>query len=127
MEPLLVRQQQLAGAICLVLTGELDLAGVSVLQSQFRGIAHAEDHVIVDMGGLRYIDSSGAKVLLEAQRSLSRRNRRLVLAAVQPLARRVIDIMGLERIIPIFPTVEAAIEDLNRKKGTTDKPGDRSP
>ena len=105
-------QRNLNGAVCLTLTGELDLASVSILQAQFKAMARIEGDVIVDMNGLDYIDSTGAKTLLDARRQLSRAGRRIVLAAVQPMARRIIDVMGLEKAIPIFPTVEAALEYL---------------
>src|SRR5579864_6235026 len=63
---LVVRRQELGGAVCLILTGELDLASVATLQAHFKAIAQSEDHVIVDLSGLRYIDSTGAKTLLDA-------------------------------------------------------------
>lgn len=113
---LVCRRQDLEGAVCIALIGELDLASVSTLQAQFMAVAQSEDHVIVDMSELRYIDSTGAKALLDAHRLLSRTRRRIVLAAVQPMARRIIDVMGLEKAIPIFPTIEAALEHLRADK-----------
>jgi len=113
---LVVRRKDMAGAVCLVLTGELDLASVATLQAQFKSVAQSEDHVIVDMSGLGYIDSTGAKALLDAHRLLSRTGRQIVLAAVQPMARRIIDVMGIEKAIPIFSTAEEALESLRREK-----------
>ena len=113
---LVVTRRELGGAVCLILTGELDLASVATLQAHFKAIAQSEDHVIVDLSGLRYIDSTGAKTLLDAHRMLSRTGRRIALAAVQPMARRIIDVMGIEKAIPIFPTVEAALEYLRGEK-----------
>ena len=112
---LICTQRNLDGAVCLVLNGELDLASVSILQAQFKAMARMEDDLIVDMSGLEYIDSTGAKALLDAHRQLSRTGRRIVLAAVQPMARRIIDVMGLEQAIRIFSTVEAALEYLRAK------------
>ena len=108
-------RRNLNGAVCLALSGELDLASVPVLQAQFQAMARTEDELIVDMSGLEYIDSTGAKALLDAHRQMSRTGRRIVLAAVQPMARRIIDVMGLEKAIPIFSTVDAALEYLRAK------------
>jgi anti-sigma B factor antagonist len=113
---LLCKRQDHEGAVCLILIGELDLASVSTLQAQLKAVAQTDDQVIVDMNGLRYIDSTGAKALLEAHRLLARTGRQIVLADVQTMARRIIDVMGLDKAIPIFPTVEAALEYLRSNK-----------
>lgn len=111
---LVCRRQNLdgGGTVCLELTGELDLASVSTLQGHLKAVALTEDNLIVDMSGLRYIDSTGAKAFLDAHRMFSRTGRRIVLAAVQPLTLRILEVMGLEKVLSIFPTVDAALEDL---------------
>ena len=108
------------GTVCLALVGELDLASVSTLQGHLKAVAQAEGNLLIDMTGLRYIDSTGAKAFLDAHRMLSRTGRRIVLAAVQPLTMRILEVMGLEKVIPIFPTVDAALENL--RAGGKSKP-----
>jgi len=109
---LLCRRQDLGGVVCLILTGELDLASISTLQAHLKAIAQTEDHLIVDMTELRYMDSTGAKAFLDTHRMFLRTGRRIVLAGVQPLTMRIIEVMGLQKVIPIFPTVDAALESL---------------
>jgi anti-anti-sigma factor len=72
------------------------------------------------MTGLRYLDSTGAKAFLDAHRMFTRTGRRIALAAVQPLTMRILEVMGLEKVLPIFPTVDAAVENL--RKGGKPKP-----
>ena len=109
---LLCRREDLGGVTCLILTGELDLASVPTIQAHLKAIAQTEDHLIVDMSELRYIDSTGAKVFLDTHRMFLRSGRRIVLAGVQPLTMRIIEVMGVQKVIPIFPTVDEALESL---------------
>jgi anti-sigma B factor antagonist len=53
-------------AICLVLFGELDLAGSPDLGRALRDCIARHHRVVVDLSGLDFIDSSGIEVLIEA-------------------------------------------------------------
>jgi anti-sigma B factor antagonist len=112
----LCRREDLEGAVCLALTGELDLASLPTLQAHLKAVVDTDDNVIVEMSGLRYIDSSGAKALLDAHRTFARRGRRLRLAAPSPMARRILEVLGLESVLPMFDTVDAALEDLRGRR-----------
>jgi anti-sigma B factor antagonist len=100
-------------AVCLALTGELDLASAPVLTNHLKSAAETEKHLVVDLSGLRYIDSTGAKVLLEAHRNLKQRGRRIVLAAVSPMARRILTVLGVEQVLAVYPTVDDAVAALS--------------
>jgi anti-anti-sigma factor len=114
---LLCRREDLEGVVYLALTGELDLASVPVLQMHLKSVADTDDNLIIDMSRLRYIDSSGAKALLDAHRTYARTGRELGLAAPSPMTRRILEVLGLETVLPIFPTVEEAVTTL-RRRGT---------
>jgi len=109
---LLCQRQDLDGAVCLALTGELDLASVSSLQAHLKAIAQLESNLVIDLSGLRYIDSTGAKAFLDTHRLFARTGRRIVLATVQPMTLRILEVMGLQKVIPVFPTVDAALANL---------------
>jgi anti-sigma B factor antagonist len=109
---LLCRREDLDGAVCLVLTGELDLASIATLQAHLKAVADIDDNVIVEMSGLRYIDSSGAKALLDAHRTFTRRGLRFGLAAPSAMTRRIFEVLGLETVLPMFETVDAALQQL---------------
>jgi anti-anti-sigma factor len=111
---LLCRREDLGGVAYLALTGELDLANLPILQAHLKSLAETDDNLVVDMSGLRYIDSSGAKALLDAHRTYARTGRELGLAAPSPMTRRILEVLGLETVLPIFPTVDAAVKSLRR-------------
>jgi anti-sigma B factor antagonist len=108
-EQLHVRRLDMESAVCLALEGELDLASVADLNKQLTAAARTEKHLVVEMSGLRYIDSTGAKALLDAHRIFKQTGRKIALAAVSPMTRRILTVLGVEQVLPVFPTVEAAL------------------
>ena len=106
---LTVKRLSLTGAICVSVGGEVDLANASELLAHLKAVAEAEDHLIVDLSGLRYIDSSGLKVLVDAYRLFAASKRQMVLAATTGMVKKVLNIAGVGQIVPMFPTVETAL------------------
>ncbi|HET7589506.1 MAG TPA: STAS domain-containing protein [Solirubrobacterales bacterium] len=66
---LLVRQTQDEGSTLLALEGELDLANAHTLELTLHEALHRGDEVIVDLGKLQFIDSTGISLLVMALRS----------------------------------------------------------
>jgi anti-sigma B factor antagonist len=66
---LVIEREREPDACVLTLYGELDLASSALLESE---LAHAESEdphrLVVDLGGLEFMDCSGLGVLLDAQR-----------------------------------------------------------
>lgn len=114
---LLSAQRHLDGALVLSVSGEVDLANVSSLREHLKTAIETAKNLVVDLRDLRYIDSSGIAVLLEARRALARDGRSIALAAAPPMVQRILTIVRLEQVIPVFPTVEAAVESLRISKG----------
>jgi stage II sporulation protein AA (anti-sigma F factor antagonist) len=56
--------------IRIVVSGELDIATVPVLDSALRSAGHVAALIVVDLRDLEFIDSSGAQLLLTADRSM---------------------------------------------------------
>src|SRR5579859_79528 len=109
----IVRRQPLDGAICLSLSGEVDLANVSDLRAHLKAVAQSDTNLILDMGELRYMDSSGIQTLVDAHRTFKQTKRQMVLAAVPPTIEKILNITGVNRLVPVFASIEAALEDLN--------------
>lgn len=100
------------GAVCLSLSGEVDLGNVASLRVHLQTAAETGDNVVVDVSGLRYLDSQGLQALLDARTACLHHGRRIVLAAPSPMVHRLLQIAGLEEIIPVFPGVDAAVSSL---------------
>jgi anti-anti-sigma factor len=65
--------------------------------------------VVVDMLGVDWIDSGACAVLIRFWKSLRGKGRALTLAVTSPV-RETFRITGLERLIPCYGTLEAAVE-----------------
>jgi len=98
------------GAVVSV-TGRIDAASASLLETELSGlIGGGERAIIVDMGGLEYISSSGLRVLLAAKKNLKKSGGDLSIAALTPFVREVFEISGFLRIFPVYPSVEEAVK-----------------
>ena len=65
--------------------------------------------IVLDMLGVDWIDSGACAVLIRFWKSLRDKGRALALSVTSPV-RETFRITGLERLIPCFGTLEAAVE-----------------
>ena len=112
-----VRRHRIDGVVVLSVSGEVDLANAPSLRAHLKTAIETADFVVVDLKDLKYIDSSGIKALLDAHGTFAPRGRSIVLAAVSPMVQRVWEILRLEQVIPVFPTVATAVESFHRDNG----------
>jgi len=66
--------------------------------------------LILDMGDIEYMDSSGVGALLQIHVSLAKGNRQLVLASVPEKVRLVLETARLQSIFPMYSSVAIAEE-----------------
>ncbi len=90
--------------LVLVLEGELDPFTAPLFMAEIEG--SLGDEVVnlqLDMGGVSFLDSSGLRVLMAAHNKLKPRGGGVVLAGATDIARRVIEIAGLDRSFTLLP------------------------
>lgn len=106
---------RLNGAIILSIQGEVDLANAASLRTELTSAVGTGARLIVlDLTNLRYIDSSGINVLLETHRAFAKDGCLIALAVVPSKIQRILKIVGLEQLMPMYQTVETAVENLHR-------------
>ena len=111
-ESLSFRTEERREAAVLHPAGEVDLATVSSLWSMLKSLGEGGRPVIVDLSAITYIDSTGIKALLDVHRLFQQRAQRLVLADPTSTVRKVIQITALEKVIPVYASLEQAVESL---------------
>ena len=77
--------------------GEIDIATAPRFADAVTDMLHRWPHrrVCVDLASVRFLDSSGIKALLDCRRRAGEQGRELVIAAAQPIVRRVLQITGV--------------------------------
>jgi anti-sigma B factor antagonist len=91
--------------------GEVDMSHEEELRGELRtAVATGSNGIVVDLTECEFIDSSGVRALLlsrEAQNS-DEGSEHLSVAASSEQILRILGVMGIDRVIPIRPTVEEA-------------------
>jgi anti-sigma B factor antagonist len=111
-QALAFRTEERPEAIVLHPSGEVDLSTVSSLWSMLKSAGEDGRSVIVMLSGVTYIDSTGIKAFLDVHRLFRQRAQRLVLADPTSMVRKVIEITALEKIIPVYPSLDKAVTSL---------------
>jgi anti-sigma B factor antagonist len=97
------------GAIVIRLAGELDLYNAEALRTALRDAAAEEpERLVVDLGDVRFVDSTALGVLIEARGRLPA-GRGFLLAAPGLETSRALEVSGLNRHFAIHATVADAL------------------
>ena len=96
------------GFVVVSLAGELDLYNAnSVREALLACCAESPERLIVDLSGVKFIDSTALGVLIEARTRLANR-KSFLLAAPGLETRRALEISGLDRHFAVHESVEQA-------------------
>jgi anti-anti-sigma factor len=88
------------GVPVLTVVGELDMSNAATLKAAVASSGGArQGRLVFDLSGLRFIDSAGIAVLLEAVERVGS----VSVRAPAPPVRRVIEVTGLTEVLPIEP------------------------
>jgi anti-anti-sigma factor len=105
--------------VVLRLDGELDVATVPLLQEQLDRATRAGGAVVIDLTGLRFIDSSGLHLLVRAEEQLRASGGQLMLVHGPPAVRRVFELTGLDRYFAWCDSPSTALRTtLERRVGS---------
>lgn len=108
-DPILVcRRDTFPQATVLRLEGEIDLNTAPILEDSLTTALQRGEHVIVNMKDVRYIDASLYQVLARVGERRRTPDQRLVLVELTPSIQETVRILGLQRVVDITTSVEAA-------------------
>ncbi len=99
------------GVVVLAVVGEIDLGNVDEIRDQIlHSVGDDPGSVVLDLGGTRYLDSSGIRMLFEVDEELSVRRIPLRLVVAETgFVHRVLDLTGVLRHIDSYTNTDAAI------------------
>lgn len=88
--------------VVIVAEGELDLVGAPTLSEALAGSGNGR--VILDLGGVGFMDSSGLRALIEARQSCLDADRPFAIARPSEPVRRVLELVDLGREFEVVET-----------------------
>jgi anti-sigma B factor antagonist len=85
------------------LRGELDAANQDLLRCVVRSVLdhHSPRVLVLDLSALGFADCAGLSAVLWAHKHLAGQGRELVLAGIQPLVRRLLNVTGLDTYLHV--------------------------
>ena len=102
----------------LALRGELDVATVPRLADPLRvAIAAGKTAVVIDLGELTFLDSTGLMVLLNGLRRVVRQGGNLVIVCTNPTVLRLFDITGTATTFTVLDSREKALAAVQGENG----------
>jgi anti-sigma B factor antagonist len=95
------------GNVVTRLDGKLSLETVNSFLQTMRKVP--AQHVVLDMSGVAFLDSSGVGALVSLFVTRKHAGKTLALASLTKQAIAVLQVSGIMKLIPTYPTVEAAV------------------
>lgn len=101
------------GVATIALAGELDRSNEHEARLAIeRLLSTGITCLVVDLSRLRFMDSSGINVLIRAYNALMQRHGNLVLVSPAGPVYRILDVVCINRIVPIYPSVQHALSEV---------------
>ena len=97
------------GALIIRLQGRLDQSGCDMLAQVLDQHASKQTHIVLDMRDVDYISSATVSLLVQIARDTLPTELRLALAAVQTHVREALQLSNLQKLLPMYKTVEEAL------------------
>ncbi len=108
-EQITVQVTTAGGRAVVAAFGEIDMASAPTLKAAIEQvIQNGTRQLIVDLEGVRFLDSSALNLLVAVRKRLGPGC--LGVVASQRNVRRIFALTGIDTLIPMFYTVDAAIE-----------------
>ena len=98
------------GITTLRLTGELDTATASQLESIVEDVlANEEPRIIFDMGGISYVSSVGLAVIVYTSKAMRAHDDRFAMHSIQQDVMEVLSVSGLDQQVTVAESQNAAV------------------
>jgi anti-anti-sigma factor len=108
--PVAVEPSQQGSAEVWALAGEIDMATKGRLEAVLEAIPSAGAPLVVDLGDVTFMDSTGLSALLRIDRAAREAGRRLAIVCPEGPARLVLAVSGVEDALPLYATRAEALD-----------------
>ena len=91
----------------------LDASNVRELKDTVQSMMHPHGRVVLDMSGVKFVDSSGLGALISCLRLLNGRKGDFRLCAMSKSVRALFELMRMHRVFNIHDTCEEAVRSFS--------------
>lgn len=100
------------GVLVVRLEGELDVCGATELRAAVDEALDATGakHILLNMQGVTFIDSSGLGVILGRYRHIAQLGGKLLVVHLEPQVQRIFELAGLMKILTVYQSENQALE-----------------
>lgn len=107
-----IQSEKLPDGVVLAPSGEIDLSRSPSMRAQVAEVMKtAPKRLVIDLSGVPYMDSSGVATLVEALQSTRKCGAKLLLCALTPRVRSILEISRLDTVFTIVADRAAASSD----------------
>ena len=101
---------EIAGWTVVNVWGEVDVAtSPSLRETLIRLVAEGSNRLILDLEGVDFLDSTGLGTIISALKRARTHGGDLPLVSTQARITRLFEITGLDKAVPLLPTLDAAV------------------
>ncbi|MFD8521339.1 anti-sigma factor antagonist [Streptomyces capillispiralis] len=113
-----LRVRQDRGHTVLEFRGEIDIAAeAEIVPHLDRATAAPDARIVIDLTRVEFFDLSGLRLLYRARHRVTDGPGRLSLVCAHPMTLRMLRITGLSRLLPPWPTLDAALDQPESTSG----------
>jgi anti-anti-sigma factor len=106
-EPFSITRNTYGASEIVALAGELDMANAPIVAETLDALAESARPIVVDLSELDFIDSSGIHAIVSP-----RPQQTIVLVCPPGNIARVLSVTKLDRVLPLYETVDEALAAL---------------
>lgn len=100
------------GVVVLTVGGEVDLSTAPAFEAAIDGALAEEPAIlVVELSAMEFLASAGVRILAAAREKLSKSGQ-LAVVANSPVTRRPIELLGLDKTVALYPTLDDALTAL---------------
>ncbi|GBE64163.1 anti-sigma-F factor antagonist RsfB [Mycobacterium sp. MFM001] len=108
-DPISTSVEHLDGVAVLTVGGEIDLSTAPAFEAAIaEALAEGPQVLVVDLSAMEFLASSGVRVLAAAHENLGKSGQ-LAIVADSAVTRRPIQLLGLDKIVALYPTLDDAL------------------
>ena len=107
-----IEVKKFKGVAMVNLSGSLDQDTYERVNETLQELSTPGKDIIMDLTGVKFVSSSGFRILFQTQKALAEKNRKLILVGLNERIWNALDLVGLSGSFNILDTTSEAIRTL---------------